>query len=710
MTALLDAAHAYGRLGWRVVQLHHLNKRGVCTCRMGVACNTPAKHPLLDDWPNQASSSGADIQAWWDARPDANVGIVTGSGSGLWVLDVDPDKGGLQSFNDLLTEHGPMPATRVHRTGSGGFHYLFPWPDFDVRCSTSYLGNGIDVRGTNGQVVAPPSVSSKGRYDVLNDAPLLAPPGWLLDRLREHSDLSQRSTVETATAVPVDTEQIPLDIRILLSQIVEKDKGRYSHFHGIVAACRRYGFNQGQIITLITPWCIAVNKFANRVPGEVARSWGKLEAADAKQAQWMDSLPTAGSSALLPERRLAPAPDNGPDDVPSPERTSWWPRELTGVLSGEHDEAPPEFLTRIDGSRLFYRGKVNGLLGESESGKTWIALLACAQALQAGQRVLYLDFEDTASGIISRLRALGTSDDDLTRLAYIGPDETLHLAARTDLREALDQTRPDLTVLDGVNAAMTLLGLDLDNNKDATHFSQTLLRPLSSTDAAVIYVDHVPKNKDSRGKGGIGAQAKRAMTTGCAVLVDVLKPFGRGTSGKLRLTVDKDRAGMVRAICPDAKSLGVALLTSDEITGRVRVTIEPAGNGQDVKLLMEQVCEYLKAVDNDSKENIAKGISKRRELVDDALATLLAHDHVAQVPAGSGFRYRLVSAYTIADEVVSNGSRPSRPEAVPDVGQEDGSKSSRPRPFRDGGTASRQRVADGLVIDADTGEIKDVQT
>jgi hypothetical protein len=84
-------------------------------------------------------------------------------------------------------------------------------------------------------------------------------------------------------------------------------------------------------------------------------------------------------------------------------------------------------------------------------------------------------------------------------------------------------------------------------------------------------VDHVPKSKDARGKGGIGAQAKRAMTTGCTVAVHVLEPFGRGNTGRLALRVDKDRAGHVRGYASDAKNLGTVVLDSDKDSGNIKV-------------------------------------------------------------------------------------------------------------------------------------------
>jgi hypothetical protein len=602
MTELLAAAHAYAKHGWRVTPLHHVNSRGTCSCRLGVNCSTPGKHPVHTDWTGTASSAGPDVQEWWEARPKANVGIVTGADSGLWVLDVDPDKGGFDTLGSLIAEHGALPATRLHSTGSGGVHYLFRWPDFEVLNTSSYLGPGIDTRGTGGQVVAPPSTSSKGPYRVLADVELLDAPEWLLERMREHSEQHRNGVqVEIASAMPVDVEKIPLEIRQLLSQVIEEDAGRYKHFYAIIGACRRAGYEQGEVVTLVTPWCKAVGKYVGRVAAEVARAWGKQQAEANEQQQYLASL-NQGSSALAtlhlpkPELRLSVAPEPQTDDsgLPEPERTSWWPQPIRTAAAQASEQPEPEFLIRLDGHRLFYRNRVNGLLGESESGKTWVALLAVAQALGAGETVLYLDFEDTASGIDERLTLMGVSDADAQRCYYMSPEEAVTVAAANDLRQTLEQHKPGLVVLDGVNAAMTLLGFDLENNKDATAFAQQLLRPLAATGAAVVYVDHVPKNKDNRGKGGIGAQAKRAMTTGCALSVEVVQPFGRGMKGRLRLTVDKDRSGRVRSACPDAKSAGSVHIDSDELTGSVRVRIEAVtGSGTKVLELMEQISEYL---------------------------------------------------------------------------------------------------------------------
>lgn len=393
------------------------------------------------------------------------------------------------------------------------------------------------------------------------------------------------------------------------------------------------------------------------------------------------AYPVAGTAALAPLEtpHAAPQPqpeaEDGPDD-PERARTSWWPRSLAAVLAGHDEEPPPAQLTRADGGRLFYDGKVNALLGESESGKTWIALLAVAQALAAGQRVAYLDFEDTAGGIVARLRALGaTPQQILALLDYIGPDETLHAAASDDLREHLDHTHPALIILDGVNAAMTLLGLDLEKNKDATGFAQLLLRPLTAGGACVVVVDHLPKNRENRGKGGIGAQAKRAMMTGCAITVDVVEPFGRGMTGRLRLTVDKDRPGHVRALCPDAKSIGTAVLRSDTDTGNVTVTIEEADpvsradkeRGRN-SMLMEAICEYLATnPERTSLKGIREAVRAKATAVDEALEQLIRHGHVERAKQGTGFAHTLIRDFTVADDLATGSRVPPCPDRVPDT-------------------------------------------
>ena len=193
--AKVAAAQNYRSRGWHVIQLHSINPAGTCTCGRQTCGKSSGKHPINSAWQKSVSPSGPDIHAMWEDRPDANVGIATGPSSALWVLDIDPDGGGMESMRDLVAKHGPLPETFAVKTGSGGYHYYFKL-EVGLRNSQGRIGKGIDVRAEGGQVVAPPSVSGIGVYTVLRDAPLAHAPEWLLELARK----PERDDTETVTA------------------------------------------------------------------------------------------------------------------------------------------------------------------------------------------------------------------------------------------------------------------------------------------------------------------------------------------------------------------------------------------------------------------------------------------------------------------------------------------------------------------------------
>src|SRR5688572_32726626 len=86
------------------------------------------------------------------------IGLPTGKKSGIVVLDVDVDDGGLESLAKLERAVAPAPKTARARTGGGGIHVFFRNPrGTEIRNSAGLLGPGLDVRGEGGYVVVPPS-------------------------------------------------------------------------------------------------------------------------------------------------------------------------------------------------------------------------------------------------------------------------------------------------------------------------------------------------------------------------------------------------------------------------------------------------------------------------------------------------------------------------------------------------------------------------
>jgi hypothetical protein len=366
---------------------------------------------------------------------------------------------------------------------------------------------------------------------------------------------------------------------------------------------------------------------------------------------------TKSEPAESPSSSAATADESKPKPDTRP-RTTWWPRSIEHAISGENPEPPPAFLTRDDGAGLFYEGRVNGIIGPSESGKTWIALHAVKQAADAGRRITILDFEDSDRGIVERLRLTGMTGEDIHEwVRYINPDEPFHQLQPSglDLLEHLDSWQPELIVLDGFNAAMTLQGLDLMSNKDATLFSQLVLKPLTRNDACVVYIDHVPKSKDNTAAGGIGAQAKRAMTTGCTLKVDPVKPFGKGQDGRLRVYVDKDRPGQVRGVSVASNGthwVGDALITTGPDGGIYIELRKPDGfdvatNTYDFRptVLMERISSWLADNPRAGRNEVLKGVSGNLWGKKTALETLIAEGFAMVEKDGQKHLHTLVKPF-----------------------------------------------------------------
>ncbi len=143
MGTMLNAALAYAAHGWPVLPL-----------RAG------QKTPLTEHGLHDATTDAAVIESWWNAHPDANVGIRTGAVSGIVVIDCDVKNGqqGGESFKLLR-----LPATLISQTPSGGWHSLYKHPGYEVR-NRAGLKPGIDIRGDGGYIVAPPSILVNGSY------------------------------------------------------------------------------------------------------------------------------------------------------------------------------------------------------------------------------------------------------------------------------------------------------------------------------------------------------------------------------------------------------------------------------------------------------------------------------------------------------------------------------------------------------------------
>jgi hypothetical protein len=254
--------------------------------------------------------------------------------------------------------------------------------------------------------------------------------------------------------------------------------------------------------------------------------------------------------------------------------------DLAALIAGGLEPIVPDFLERSDGAAIGYRGQLHWVQGEPESGKSWLAILACLRAVMDGERAAYVDYETSAVRFLLRLQALGASwDAVIERMTYVQPVGSVRDQAES--LAALFAGRAVVAV-DACTAAMTAEGLNPDKAMEVDEWLDRLPRIAVREGAATFVVDHVVKSRDDRGRWATGSGHKLAASDVAFSLSAVhLEPFGVGLRGRSWVHVAKDRDGGIRALA-DPKHGTVADIVLDATESPVRLTLEPP-SGAPVK-------------------------------------------------------------------------------------------------------------------------------
>lgn len=123
-----------------------------------------------------------EVKVWLNEGLD--LAVVTGKGSGICVVDVDPRHGGTV---DGLTD------TLVSLTGGGGFHYFYKYQP-NLHCRNG-IRQGIDFKTDGGYVILPPSTHSSGniyrwRNDSFNDKEIQEVPNFIIEFFKNSKESS----------------------------------------------------------------------------------------------------------------------------------------------------------------------------------------------------------------------------------------------------------------------------------------------------------------------------------------------------------------------------------------------------------------------------------------------------------------------------------------------------------------------------------------
>lgn len=286
--------------------------------------------------------------------------------------------------------------------------------------------------------------------------------------------------------------------------------------------------------------------------------------------------------------------------------------DVAALLDGTLPEPPsPAILHRSDGCPLFYRGEVNTVFGDPEHGKTWVAQAGAVETLTGGGRVLLLDLDHNGmEATIARLLLLGAPKEALAdrgRFRYCEPH------AGQDVMEVVAHCHswaPGTVVVDSTGELVPLFGRSSNSGDEYTEVHNAVLQPLADTGAAVVVVDHLAKNSQSRSFGPGGAMAKRRTVGGVSLRVRRVKPFDPDHGGMARLWVNKDRHGGVRRHCPppkpqqDEQFAGIFVLAVTESGTRWHIAA-PGGDGVSPVFRPTTLMERLsRAMEDERKPQI----------------------------------------------------------------------------------------------------------
>jgi hypothetical protein len=533
-----ERAQAFVERGWRVFPVEYRDKRPIKTG--GVK---PDGTPKRMKWGTATASVPTPqmLDIWFSGDEPVNIGIAA-KNSHLVMLDEDR-LGGLVALCEAYGQ--PVPITYRVRT-KDGWHYYFDAPQHIEIGNSTHLKEeyGIDVRGGRGDggyVVAAGSVHESGWVYEAEDeaADTIELPWWLVELLLPDPE---PASVTVLNAEPrTDRRYTP------------EEADRWIERYGLHPL--RSSTEGGRNNTLNTAAMVLGHFVPHHISEHEARA-GLTNIAREIGLRVDEIGPTisSGLAAGMKDPYTVSVPDAAPDQPGTVEDGgedgdligSWRPKDLTAAITGTKERAEPTIgIERSDGVRMLYPGKEHSCFGETEAGKSWFALACAAAELEAGNLVLYVHFEeDDESDTVDRMLRMGVRPDVLLQqFLFVGPIGRITQAAIDQFREE----PPSLVVLDGKNEGMSLHGLAIREEDGAAEYRRRLVKPFTAMGAAVLDLDHVVKDRDSKSEGyALGSIHKINGLSGAAILMENREPFGDGRTGFSTIYVTKDRPGQVR--------------------------------------------------------------------------------------------------------------------------------------------------------------------
>jgi hypothetical protein len=431
-----------------------------------------------------------------EERPWPGVGIVTGAISEIVVLDADSPEA-----VEELKRRG-HPATPMLKTARG-MHAYFRHPGGELPTRIG-LGNGLDLKGDGGYVVAPPSKHPSGSvYEWIispDDVGLAELPGWAIDEIRTHS---RRATAEDLG------EEIP-------------NGSRNKAITSIAGTLRRRGLGETAIYAAL----LGINAEMCRPPlptHEVQKIAASMARYDAPEDDSIYSHHTQTEFGENKSEGEKPLPIKTVDEVISEagEEVPWIVENL--VARGALTDVSG--LAKDSGKTTFWCHAISaGARGEQHAGFDTVAAKYLYLTEQGNNFALALrDSELTEHADHIRI----VQFKDVTAVEW---NRLMHKASNDAKRLGMD-----VLVVDTFSVFARLKGSEENDAGPVADRMRVLRQVAQKYNIGVVLIRHAGKDGTPRGSSAFEAEADICVTLG--------KPEGRHAPTVRRIT-GKGRYGV----------------------------------------------------------------------------------------------------------------------------------------------------------------------
>jgi hypothetical protein len=433
-----------------------------------------------------------EIRRWWSEWPNANIGLATGSLSGILVLDAD----GTEARKECLRLGGLDDTPTVWTGKIGGAHFHLKYPGGDVRNFARKLA-GTDMRAQGGYVLMPPSLHASGNsYRWAENT-----------RSRDHADVPEWLTqlIEEGNAIAGDMASGRVfDLSDVLTGV--KQGERDDKLFRYACSLRSQDVPQDEAEALLRAAALAcVPAFSEEAAvGKVRRAYKVYPAPLHPTVQFDEEIiPQRTHLRLVTDRPAETAPG------------AVFLRPISELLAME--EVEPDWMV----DQLFTVGSNGWVAAEAKVGKSW-TVLDLVYALSTGtpflgrfavkqpRRVIYIQEEDPVQRVLRRLKQLLRGDPSRKP----PPDENLLWSVRAGfkldnlewmekLRQEIIAFSAEVIVLDVFNR---LHGSDDSKQAEMTAILNLLTRLTNDYGCSFIIVHHNKKTQ-----AGVETRANQMM-------------------------------------------------------------------------------------------------------------------------------------------------------------------------------------------------------